>query len=165
MRSGSLLGTALALGGAAVVTAQQLPLHTQSRWIMDSTGTRVKLRCINWSGHGEANIPEGLNKQSIATIAGYIADNGFNCVRLTYSIDHALDPLVSVQDSFTNAAAAAGVDVSAMDAAYAGVLAQNPDVANGTRQDVFAAVIKGLWDRNVMTVLDNHVSKASWCCK
>jgi endoglucanase len=165
MRLGSLLA-ALALGGGmAAVTAQQLPLHTQSRWIMDSTGARVKFRCINWMGHGEVNIPEGLNKQPVATIADFIADHGFNCVRLTYSIDHALNPTVSVQDSFTAAAAASGVAVDVMDGMYAGVVAQNPDIANGTQQDAFAAVIKALWDRQVMTVLDNHVSKAKWCCK
>lgn len=143
----------------------QLPLHTQSRWIMDAGNTRVKMRCINWAGHGEANVPEGLHTASVASIADFVRDQGFNCVRLTYSIDHALDPHVPVADSFKGAAAYSGIAVETLDGLYAQVAQKNPDLAQGTRQEVFAAVIAALWERGVMTLLDNHVSKASWCCK
>lgn len=163
MRFSSLLGASSLLLGTVV--AQQLPLKTDSRWILDDAGNRVKFRCINWPGHMEANIPEGLHKQSIDFIADFIQQQGFNCVRLTYSIDHALDPGVSVQQSFTAGASAANVSADAFNAIYAQVVEHNPFVANATTQDVFAAVIDALWERKVMTVLDNHVSKASWCCK
>ncbi|KAK8026658.1 cellulase family protein [Apiospora marii] len=142
----------------------QLPLHTQSRWIMDDSGARVKMRCINWAGHGEANVPEGLHKASVASIADFVRDQGFNCVRLTYSVDHALDPHVPVADSFRGAAAYSGLAVETLDGLYAQVAQRNPDLAQGTRQEVFGAVIQALWERGVMTLLDNHVSKASWCC-
>ncbi|KAH8600916.1 glycoside hydrolase superfamily [Bisporella sp. PMI_857] len=144
--------------------AQKLPLSTSSRWILDSTGARVKLRAINWAGHGEANIPEGLHKQSIDHIADFIKANNFNAVRLTYSIDHALDPNKKVSDSFIAAAAASGIDVATMTNMYNNVVTKNPFIAGASNQDVFAAVIKALWNRGIMTVLDNHVSKASWCC-
>ncbi|KIY63779.1 glycoside hydrolase family 5 protein [Cylindrobasidium torrendii FP15055 ss-10] len=154
----------LAICCALSAFAQTLPLHTQSRWIMDADNTRVKFRCINWAGHGETNIPEGLHKQSIDHIADFIADNGFNCVRLTYSIDHALAPNTTVRDSFTAAASAANLTVDTLDGLYSRVVEKNPFVGTATTQDVFSAVIAALWDRKVMTVLDNHVSKASWCC-
>lgn len=153
------------LSAALPALAQKLPLHQKSRWIVDDTGARVKLRCINWAGHGEANIPEGLHKQSIDYIADFVRDQGFNCVRLTYSIEHALDPHRSVKDSFKDAAATSGLPVETMDSIYSRIVEKNPFTATCSRQDVYSAVIKALWDRKVMTILDNHVSKGSWCCK
>jgi endoglucanase len=47
---------------------------------------------------------------------------------------------------------------------YGAAVDKNPFLANSTVRDVFSAVISQLWSRGVMTVLDNHVSKASWCC-
>ncbi|KAK8090292.1 family 5 glycoside hydrolase [Apiospora hydei] len=154
----ALAGTAMAAVATTAAAAAdqqqiQLPLHTQSRWILDASGARVKMRCINWAGHGEANVPEGLHKASVASIADFVRDQGFNCVRLTYSIDHALDPRVRVADS-----------AETMEGVYAAVAAKNPGLAQGTREEVFGAVIKALWERGVVTLLDNHVSKASWCC-
>ena len=38
-----------------------LPLHTSSRWIVDSTGKRVKLACVNWSGAAQKDgVVSGL---------------------------------------------------------------------------------------------------------
>lgn len=149
----------LVLGQAAI------PLHTSSRWILDANNKRVKLRCVNWAGHMEANVPEGLDKQPIEFIADWIKAQGFNCVRLTYSIDHALNPDLKVSDSFTAAAKAAGVSAQSMQDLYSKAVAKNPFLAGSTTtRDVFGAVVDALWERGVMTVLDNHVSKASWCC-
>ena len=169
------LGTALLSAGIGAV---ELPLSTSSRWILDASGQRVKLRCVNWAGHMEANVPEGLHKQSVDSIADRIRDLGFNCVRLTYSIDHALNPDVPLADSFAAAAESTGVD---LDPLLTRVVEKNPFVAASadvsesanvtaaaatiTTRDVFAAVVKALWDRKIMTILDNHVSKASWCCE
>ncbi|ORY69919.1 glycoside hydrolase family 5 protein [Pseudomassariella vexata] len=152
------------LGFVIPAQGQELPLKSDSRWILDNSGQRVKLRCINWAGHGETNIPEGLHKQSINYIADFIKDQGFNCVRLTYSIDHALNPETTVRGSFTAAAGASGLPVETLDGLYQQVTDKNSFIGNATTQDVFGAVIKALWDRQVMTILDNHVSKASWCC-
>ncbi|KAF3064666.1 putative cellulase family protein [Daldinia childiae] len=149
---------------AALTSAQKLPLSTSSRWILDADGQRVKLRCVNWAGHQEANLPEGLNKQSIDYIADFIHQQGFNCVRLTYSIDHALNPDVLVSDSFVNAASAANVSATDMNSMYSQVAEKNPFVNGATTRAVFESVIAALWKRGVMTILDNHVSKASWCC-
>ncbi|KAL7626343.1 hypothetical protein AAE478_003115 [Parahypoxylon ruwenzoriense] len=151
---------------AAAITAQKtaLPLSTSSRWILDASGQRVKLRCVNWAGHQEANLPEGLDKQSVEHIADLIAGQGFNCVRLTYSIDHALNPDVPVAESFSNAAGAARVSAADLNGIYEQVAQKNPFVGSATTRGVFESVIKALWDRGVMTILDNHVSKASWCC-
>ncbi|PKS06797.1 hypothetical protein jhhlp_006872 [Lomentospora prolificans] len=140
------------------------PLSSSSRWILDANGSRVKLRCINWAGHMEANIPEGLHKQPITYIADWVASAGFNCVRLTYSIDMALNPGLSVRDSFRAAAAETRIAEDAMLGLYDSAVAMNPFLGGASVSDVFAKVIDELWQRGIMTILDNHVSKASWCC-
>ncbi|KAL1874286.1 hypothetical protein Daus18300_003650 [Diaporthe australafricana] len=158
-----LLLALLALANSAL-SAPNVPLSTTSRWIVDAGGERVKLRCVNWAGHMETHLPEGLHKQSISYLADWIAGQGFNCVRLTYSIDWALNPTLPVADAFTQAAPAAGVSTESMTGLYTQALVQNPFLANATTQDVFGEVIDQLWDRGVMTILDNHLSKAGWCC-
>jgi endoglucanase len=152
------------VGSAYVALGQTLPLHTSSRWILDANDARVKFRCVNWAGHLEANVPEGLNKQSIDYITTWIHQQGFNCVRLTYSIDHALSPNLLVSDSFTAAAAASNTSLASLTSAYSAAVQANPFLQNATTSDVFAAVVDSLWSKGIMTVLDNHVSKASWCC-
>ncbi|OIW33711.1 glycoside hydrolase family 5 protein [Coniochaeta ligniaria NRRL 30616] len=154
-----ILGSLLPL-----VQSQALPLHTSSRWILDANNTRVKLRCINWAGHMETHVPEGLHKQSIDFLADWIAQQGFNCVRLTYSIDHALNPDLKVCDAFAAAAAASGASRDALVGLYNQAVAKNPFLATATTRDVYGAVVDALWSRGVMTLLDNHVSRASWCC-
>lgn len=141
-----------------------VPLSSTSRWIVDANGQRLKLRCINWAAHLEPNIPEGLHKQPAPALAEWIASNGFNCVRLTYSIDMALNPGLSVRDSFRKAAEETGAPESQILELYDRAVEKNPFVGNSTVRDVFAHVIDALWDQGVMTILDNHVSKASWCC-
>ncbi|RDA87507.1 hypothetical protein CP532_1612 [Ophiocordyceps camponoti-leonardi (nom. inval.)] len=146
------------------IVKPRLPLSVSSRWIVDKAGQRVKLRCINWAGHLEVNIPEGLHRQSVEKTVDWIAAQGFNCVRLTYSTDMALQPNVRVRESFRRAAKAAGVDEGAMMRLYSSAVERNPFLADGTIIDVFDRVQATLWSRGLMTILDNHVSRASWCC-
>ncbi|KAK4193960.1 glycoside hydrolase [Podospora australis] len=140
-----------------------LPLHSSSRWILDNAGQRVKLRCVNWAGHMETNIPEGLHRQSIDYIVDWIAAQGFNCVRLTYSTDLALHPSTPVSTSFETVARE--WSRPALAALYPTITALNPWITNATTVlDVFAQTVDRLFAKGVMTILDNHVSKASWCC-
>ncbi|KAI0024899.1 glycoside hydrolase family 5 protein [Xylariomycetidae sp. FL0641] len=157
----ALLAGLLAAGAHAAVS---LPLSTSSRWIVDAAGARVKLRCVNWAGHLETQIPEGLNKRAVGDVAAFVAAQGFNCVRLTYAIDHALAPDTPVERAFADAADAAGVNATDMQAAYADVLRWNDWVGGATTREVFERVIQELWGNGVMVHLDNHVSRAKWCC-
>lgn len=144
--------------------ASAVALSTSDRWIVDSQNRRVKLRCVNWAGHQEVNIPEGLQHQSVSTIASWISSNRFNCVRLTYSTDMALNPNQRVSDAFNAAASAAGVSASSMQSLYNSALSKNPWLSSATTLSTFARVVQELSSRNVLVILDNHVSKASWCC-
>jgi hypothetical protein len=52
------------------------------------SGLRVKLACVNWYGFQlEGLVLNGLDRQPLEKIAQKVADLGFNCVRLVYSLD------------------------------------------------------------------------------
>ncbi|KZP10882.1 glycoside hydrolase family 5 protein [Athelia psychrophila] len=155
---------ALSLLLPAVFSSAVGPLHTTDRWIVDSSQNRVKLRCTNWGGHLETNIPEGLQHQPVDSISSWIAENGFNCVRLTYSIDMALGPNVLVSDSFNQASAKTGAPNSSYEALYTSAVQQNPFISSATLLSTYSAVISSLATHNIAVILDNHVSKAIWCC-
>ena len=79
--------TTLPLGAIAQVKALTgLPLHTNSRWIVNQDGNRVKLACVNWVSHLEPVVAEGLSKRPVDEISKGIKSMGFNCVRLTWPI-------------------------------------------------------------------------------
>ncbi|KAF9530983.1 cellulase family protein [Crepidotus variabilis] len=159
-----LLGLLLLLSSTLFGVCQAIVLKTSGRFIVDPSGKRVKFRCVNWAGHMETHIPEGLQHQPVDTISSWIANNGFNCVRLTYSIDAALNLGQSVSAAFTAAASAAGVSSSQMSSLYSSVQSKNSFVSSSTVQGVFDTVIKSLESHNILVILDNHVSRASWCC-
>lgn len=66
--------------------AMALPLSTDSRWIVDENGQRVKLACVNWASHLEVMVAEGLSRLPMDIIAKRILSMGFNCVRLTWPL-------------------------------------------------------------------------------
>lgn len=148
----------LAIGFIDVVVAlANTPFHTSDRWILDSTNSRYKFRCVNWPGHLEVNIPEGLASQTPESIAVWIKRNNFNCVRMTYSIEMALDQNVPVKESFQKASGAAH-DAGALMKVYDAAVTINPWIANSTRIGAFAKVIQALDAQEIAVVLDNHVS-------
>ena len=67
--------------------------------IVDSSGARVKLACVNWYGaHMEGYVVNGLDRQTIASIAQTIKDMGFNCIRLPFSLEQYYEnPYVDVR--------------------------------------------------------------------
>ena len=160
----ALLGFSAMVLPAMALDQPAVPFSTKDRWIVDTNGARFKLRCVNWAGHMEVRIPEGLHKQPVEHIADFIAGAGYNCVRLTYSIDMALDQGMAVSDAFTNGANSAGVDVNALNDMYTKAVGLNPWLSDAKVIDVFDYVQSALWDRGVVTMLDNHVSRAQWCC-
>ena len=54
------------------------PLHTDSQWIVNENGNRVKLACVNWPSHLDTVAAEGLSKQPVDAISKRIVsmDNG-----------------------------------------------------------------------------------------
>lgn len=101
-----------------------------------SSGQRVKLACVNWSGaHLTAYVVNGLDKQPLAFIAEKIASLGFNCVRLTYSLDVIYQNPVIAEDR----------------------LSENPELFGKTAMEIFDLTVQALTDANLMVILNNHV--------
>jgi endoglucanase len=67
---------------------------------------------------------------------------GFNCVRLVYSLDMIyLNPIVSRS-----------------------AISSNPELFGLKAMNIFKKVVDVLTSRGIMTILNNHISKAGWCC-
>ncbi|XP_068652665.1 glycosyl hydrolase 5 family protein-like [Aristolochia californica] len=139
--------------------ANSFPLSTRSRWIVDeNTGQRVKLHCVNWAGHMEAMLPEGLNKRPLGAIASRIASLGFNCVRLTWATFMFTNTTYAqrkVSESFLSLG---------LNQTLVGIATHNPSLLTLTVVEAQEAVVDALGKAGVMVVLDNHVSLPQWCC-
>ncbi|KAH0611637.1 uncharacterized protein H6S33_010902 [Morchella sextelata] len=142
------------------------PLSTSGRWITDATHTPVTMVGTNWPGHLEPMIPEGLQYQSYKTIIARIKSLGMNTVRLTFAIQ-MVDEIyerngtdVSLRETLVNALGQAnGTRV------LESVLKSNRDFwAEMPRLEVWRRVAAELGRQQVALHLDNHVSKAQWCC-
>ncbi|KAI1661843.1 glycoside hydrolase family 5 protein [Daldinia decipiens] len=141
------------------------PLVTSGRDMKNARGENVVYAGANWPGHGEVMIPDGLRYQSIETIVSKIKSVGMNSIRLTYAIQ-MIDEIYSngkdttVKDSFTKALGQTnGPKV------YKEFLAKNPSFNDSTtRLQVFDAVAAECAKQKVFVHLDNHMSKAAWCC-
>ena len=91
------------------------PFKTSSQRVVDSTGANFTYVGVNWPGAGEVMIPEGLQYQSIASIASRIKSLKMNVVRLTFAIE-MIDDIkdrggdVTVQQAFRKALGTANGD-------------------------------------------------------
>ena len=160
----SSLGAA-APSSLAERAASILPLSTKGRDIVQSNGNVFHFISTNWPGHQETMIPEGLQHASIKEIVSWFPKLGLNSVRLTFAIEMVDDyydksPNQSLEKSIINALGQAnGTKVLNQ------ILAKNPQFTrSSTRLDVWTAVGKELSNQGVIIHLDNHVSKAFWCC-
>jgi endoglucanase len=130
---------------AATTAAPALrgPLHTDGRWVVDRAGHRVKLVGVNWSGAETPSfVVGGLDVRPLDALAGQIAAAGFDVVRLPFS-DELVDTDPVVADRW---------------------LAANPQLRGRTALQVLDAVVAALGRHGVMVLLDDHRTRADWCC-
>ncbi|KAL4348393.1 hypothetical protein GQ457_17G001010 [Hibiscus cannabinus] len=135
-----------------------LPLSTNSRWIVDEKGRRVKLACVNWASHLEPMVAEGLSKRPMDAVAEQIVSMGFNCVRFTWPL------FLITNDSLGSLTVRRSFQRLGLLEPVAGIQANNPSAIDATLIEAFQAVVSSLGRNNVMVILDNHLSKPGWCC-
>ncbi|XP_041015609.1 glycosyl hydrolase 5 family protein-like [Juglans microcarpa x Juglans regia] len=135
-----------------------LPLYTDSRWIVDDEGQRVKLACVNWASHMEAVVAEGLSKQPMDAISKMIKSMGFNCVRLTWPL------FLATNDSLASLTVRQSFQSLGLSESVVGIQANNPSIVDLPLLQAFQAVVSSLGANNLMVILDNHISKPGWCC-
>jgi endoglucanase len=145
--------------------ALNLPFTTKGRDIFGSNGDIFHYKGTNWPGHQEIMIPEGLQHASIADIVSWIPEFGLNSVRITFAIE-MIDDIYSNNTNQTlerSVINALGQDNGTL--VLEQILEHNPQFTNKTtRLEVWDAVAQELADQGVILHLDNHVSKAFWCC-
>ncbi|KAF9603082.1 hypothetical protein IFM89_033807 [Coptis chinensis] len=135
-----------------------MPLYTNSRWLVNNEGKRVKVACVNWPSHLETVLAEGLNKRPLDDISKKIVETGFNCVRFTWPV------ALPTNDSLASTTVEKWFKTLGLDESIAGIQVHNPSFLNLTLIQAFRTVIANLGDNNVMVILDNHISKPGWCC-
>ena len=139
---------AVCFGFTSIVASAQLrhaepPLHTSGHDILDTSGHRVRLTSVNWYGFDQQDfVAGGLDHAPLATIVKEIVDLGVNSVRLPWA-NETVERNPQVPDYAVKA---------------------NPQFRGRHAMEVMDAVVRVLADAHIMVVLDNHVSRADWCC-
>ncbi len=130
----------------SLVLAQQRivpPLHTSGYQIFDVGGHPVRLTSVNWYGFDQKEfVAGGLDHAPMQVIIDQIKAIGVNSVRLPWAnetVEH--NPIV---------------------ADYA--VKANPRFRGKHALEIMDAVIGALARAHIMVILDNHMSRADWCC-
>ena len=119
------------------------PLSTKGRYIIDAHGQRVRLAGVNWYGASEdIGVPAGLDHVGVDSLAGLIAAQGFNSVRLPFSI-WMTRQTTPVADTY---------------------LAANPHLHGSTPMQVYDACVKALTDHGLIVIPNCHLLDHGWCC-
>jgi endoglucanase len=130
----------------AVLAQQQIrpPLHTSDYDILDAAGQRVRLTSVNWYGFDQKEfVAGGLDVAPLQAIVEQIRAIGVNSVRLPWA-NETFEKNPVVPDYAVKA---------------------NPQFKGKHALEVMDAVISALARAHVMVILDNHMSRADWCCK
>ena len=85
---------------------------------------------------------DGLEMRRLKDLCREIREFGFNCVRLTFSLQLFYDNNV-INNRYISA---------------------NPEYFNITAMDLFDKTIEELTSAGLMVILNNHTSSSMWCC-
>ena len=119
------------------------PLHTDGHRIVDSAGHTVRLASVNWYGFDEKEyVAGGLNHQPLERIVALIQQTGVNSVRIPWANETLEHNPVAPEYAIT----------------------ANPQFHGKHAMEVMDAVVEALTRARIMVILDNHVSRADWCC-
>jgi hypothetical protein len=158
----------LALGVVAAPVCDtvpfKLPFHTEGTHIYSANNKEVQYVGTNWPGHQNAMIPEGLQYSSIKDIVSKMKALKLNVVRLTFAIELVDDIYnggdVTLEDTLSNALGSTNGSL-----VLGQILSHNPQLSKRTtRLQVYDAVAMELAKQGIYLHLDNHMSKAIWCC-
>uniref|UniRef100_L2FMZ8 Cellulase family protein n=1 Tax=Colletotrichum fructicola (strain Nara gc5) TaxID=1213859 RepID=L2FMZ8_COLFN len=144
---------------------QHLPLSVIGRDILDAKNDTVALVGANWPGHEQTMLPEGLQFQNISNIVTKIAETGFNSVRLTFATEMVDDIVDKGGDVTLKATLEKALGAETGTKVMKQIVSNNPRFDENTKRlEVWDAVADELARQNIYLHLDNHMSKAGWCC-
>jgi endoglucanase len=123
-------------GVANAATVIQFPLSTNGAKIVDAKGTTVLLRGVNWFGiETETHAPHGLWLRDYKDMLAQIKQQGYNIIRLPYSVQALSSTNIS------------GVDFS---------IGSNQELYGKTPLEVMDLVIAEAQKQGLMILLDSH---------
>lgn len=123
-------------GVANAATVIQFPLSTNGARIVDAKGTTVLLRGVNWFGiETETHTPHGLWLRDYKEMLAQIKSQGYNLIRLPYSVQALSSTNIS------------GVDFS---------IGSNQELYGKTPLEVMDLVIAEAQRQGLMILLDSH---------
>lgn len=141
----------------AIMSQYCVGLSTNKRWIVEeSSGKRVKLHCVNWSGHLNAMLGEGLNIIALKDVVAQMKGLGFNCVRYTWA--------THMFTRYATHKVGDKLDSLKLHGVRLGLRVHNPSMENITVVEAFDAVVNEFGKQGMMVLADNHVSDPKWCC-
>jgi endoglucanase len=110
-------------------------------------------------------IPEGLQHSSIQDIVSWFPKLGLNSVRMPFAIEMVDDYLANSTNQTLEKSVLRAIPGSNGTSVLNSILRNNPQFTKDTtRLQVWDAVGKELSRQGIAIHLDNHVSKAFWCC-
>jgi len=120
-----------------------LPLSTEGHRIVDAEKRPVRLMSVNWYGFDQREfVAGGLDHAPLGEIVRQIEKLGVNSIRLPWA-NETLKSNPIVPDYAVKA---------------------NPQFKSKHVLEVMDAVVTALAKAHLMVVLDNHMSRADWCC-
>lgn len=132
----------------------KFPLLTSGRYLIDASGTPVKLVGVNWIGaHLFPMVQYGLNYVGLKTLVKYIKHMGFNHVRMNYALSLLHKPGESM---------AKGTERKLEPPQS--LLEANPDLKGKSELELFDRAIQALTSEGLLVILNNHMSESGWCC-
>ncbi|PPJ51646.1 hypothetical protein CBER1_08827 [Cercospora berteroae] len=141
------------------------PFTVSGRDIISASGTKVRFAGVNWPGAADTMLPEGFQHNSIANIVSFIKSLNMNVVRLTYAIETIDDIFSNSPDQSLEKTLTRALGEANGEKVLEQVLKNNPGFTKDTtRLQVFDTVAAELAKQKIWVHLDNHVSKAKWCC-
>lgn len=124
------------IGTAEAAMTIQFPLSTNGARIVDATGATVLLRGVNWFGmETETHTPHGLWVRDYKSMLAQIKSQGYNTIRLPYSLQALSSTTIS------------GVDFS---------IGSNRELSGKTPLQVMDLVIAEAQKQGLMILLDSH---------
>ncbi|XP_065863153.1 glycosyl hydrolase 5 family protein-like [Euphorbia lathyris] len=142
---------------STIPISSSLPLSTKGRWIIDDqTHHRTKLICVNWPSHVETMLAEGLHEQPLKKLVSILSELKYNCVRFTYA--------TYMWTRFSSMTVSESLDSYNLTEAKSGIYKYNPCFLKKTLVQAYESVVVELGKKGIMVILDNHVSKPTWCC-
>jgi endoglucanase len=119
------------------------PLSTSGRFIVDVHGQRVRLAGVNWYGaHEDFGVAPGLERVDRRALARWMARQGFNSVRLPFSL-WMTEQSAAVPDQYLTA---------------------NPDLSGATPMGVYDACVEALTGEGLIVIPNCHILDPGWCC-